>query len=137
MPKKQLAIFVVVDVILVAAVLIAVFHHVKVLYVLLGFAVLSVINGIFMIVPVVKRTGTQPEGLWRRLCHMPLSSFTSRAKTNRSIAFSSSLDRYFAVTLSDKLLEFLSPLDQQDTARFCAKICDTQGRGLALGVDPV
>jgi hypothetical protein len=61
MPKKQLAIFVVVDVILVAAVLIAVFHHVKVLYVLLGFAVLSVINGIFMIVTVVKRTGTQPE----------------------------------------------------------------------------
>jgi hypothetical protein len=57
MPKKQIAIFVVVDLILVVAVLVAVFRHVKILYVLLAFTVLSVINGIFLIVTVVKRTG--------------------------------------------------------------------------------
>ena len=58
MPKKQIAIFVVVDVILAVAVLIAVFHHVKILYVLVAFTFLSVINGIFLIVTVVRRTGT-------------------------------------------------------------------------------
>jgi hypothetical protein len=57
MPKKQIAIFVVVDLILVVAVLVAVFRHVKILYVLLAFTVLSVTNGIFLIVTVVKRTG--------------------------------------------------------------------------------
>jgi len=57
MPKKQIAIFVVVDLILVVAVLVAVFRHVKILYVLLAFTFLSVINGIFLIVTVVKRTG--------------------------------------------------------------------------------
>jgi len=56
MPKKQLAIFVVIDVILVIGVLIAAFQHVKILYVLLAFAVLSVINGIFLIVTVVRNT---------------------------------------------------------------------------------
>jgi len=56
MPKKQLAIFVVVDVILVVAVLIAVFHHMKILYVLLAFTLLSVVNGIVLIVTVVKNT---------------------------------------------------------------------------------
>lgn len=56
MPKKQLAIFVVIDVILVIAVLVAAFQHVKILYVLLAFAVLSVINGLFLIVTVVRNT---------------------------------------------------------------------------------
>jgi hypothetical protein len=59
MPKKQLAIFVVIDLILVAAVLIAVFQHVKVIYAISAFIGLSVINGIFLIVTVVKRTGTR------------------------------------------------------------------------------
>ncbi|MFL6437394.1 MAG: hypothetical protein ACJ71Q_07430 [Terriglobales bacterium] len=57
MPKKQIAIFVVVDLILVIAALVAVFRHVKILYVLLAFTFLSVINGILLIVTVVKRTG--------------------------------------------------------------------------------
>jgi hypothetical protein len=57
MPKKQIAIFVVVDLILVVAVLVAVFRHVKILYVLLAFTFLSVMNGIFLIVTVVKGTG--------------------------------------------------------------------------------
>jgi hypothetical protein len=56
MPKKQLAIFVVMDVILVIGVLVAAFHHVKIFYVLLAFAVLSVINGIVLIVTVVRNT---------------------------------------------------------------------------------
>lgn len=56
MPKKQLTVFVVIDVVLVIAVLIAAFHHVKIAYVLLAFTVLSVINGIFLIVTVVRRT---------------------------------------------------------------------------------
>jgi len=59
MPKKQLAIFILVDLILVAAVLVAVFQHVKVLYVMLAFILFSVINSIFLILTVVKRTGTQ------------------------------------------------------------------------------
>jgi len=58
MPKKQIAIFVVVDLMLVVGVLVAVFRHAKILYVLLAFTCLSVINGIFLIVTVVKRTGT-------------------------------------------------------------------------------
>jgi hypothetical protein len=57
MPKKQIAIFVVIDLILVSAVLVAVFHHVRILYVLLAFTLLSVINGICLIVTVVKRAG--------------------------------------------------------------------------------
>lgn len=58
MPKKQIAVFVIVDVILVVAVLIAVFHHVQIGYVIGAFAVFSVINGIFLIVTAVKKTGT-------------------------------------------------------------------------------
>jgi hypothetical protein len=57
MPKKQIAIFVVIDLILVSAVLVAAFHHVRILYVLLAFTLLSVINGICLIVTVVKRAG--------------------------------------------------------------------------------
>lgn len=56
MPKKQLIAFVVVDLILVAAAIIAVVRHVKVLYVMLGFIAFSVINGVFLIVTVVKKT---------------------------------------------------------------------------------
>ena len=56
MPKKQIVIFVVIDVILVVAVLMAAFQHVKILYVLLAFTFLSVINGIVLIVAVVKNT---------------------------------------------------------------------------------
>ena len=56
MPKKQIATFVVIDVILAVAVLVAVFHHMRILYVLLAFTLLSVINGILLIVTVVKNT---------------------------------------------------------------------------------
>ena len=56
MPKKQIAIFVVIDVILVIAVLVAAFHHMKILYVLLAFTLLSVLNGVVLIVTVVKNT---------------------------------------------------------------------------------
>jgi len=56
MPNKQIVIFVVIDVILVIAVLMAAFQHVKILYVLLAFTFLSVINGIVLIVAVVKNT---------------------------------------------------------------------------------
>lgn len=56
MPKKQIAIFVVIDVILAAAVLVAVFHHMKILYVLIAFTLLSVINGVVLIVAVLKHT---------------------------------------------------------------------------------
>ena len=56
MPKKQIAIFVVIDVILVAAVLVAAFHHMKILYVLLAFTLLSVLNGIVLILAVLKNT---------------------------------------------------------------------------------
>ena len=56
MPKKQIAIFVVIDVVLVAAVLVAAFHHMKILYILLAFTLLSVLNGIVLIVTVVKNT---------------------------------------------------------------------------------
>ncbi len=56
MPKKQIAIFVVIDVILVAAVFVAVFHHIKILYVLIAFSLLSVINGIVLILAVLKNT---------------------------------------------------------------------------------
>lgn len=57
MPKKELAIFVIIDLILVAAAIIGVFQHVKVLYVISAFAVLSVLNGLFLIVAAVKRPG--------------------------------------------------------------------------------
>jgi hypothetical protein len=56
MPKKQLAVFVVIDLILVAAAIVAAVRHVKPLYVMLGFIAFSVINGIFLIVTVVRRT---------------------------------------------------------------------------------
>lgn len=55
MPKKELTIFVVIDLLLVVAVLIAVFHHVKILYVIFAFFILSAINGLFLIVAVVRR----------------------------------------------------------------------------------
>ena len=57
MPKRELAIFVTVDLILVVAAIVAVFHHVKVMYVIAGFAVLTVVNGLVLIVSVVKRPG--------------------------------------------------------------------------------
>lgn len=56
MPKKQIAMFVVIDMILVIAALVAVFQHAKILYVLLAFTFLSVLNGIVLIVTVVKNT---------------------------------------------------------------------------------
>jgi len=59
MPKKQLAIFVLIDLVLIAGVLVAVFQHMKILYVMLAFILVSVINSIFLIVTVVKRTGTR------------------------------------------------------------------------------
>jgi len=59
MPKQQLAIFVLIDLILIAAVLVAVFQHMKVLYVMPAFILFSVLNSIFLIVTVVKRTGTK------------------------------------------------------------------------------
>lgn len=61
MPKTQIAIFVVIDVILVIAVVVAAFHHVKILYVMTAFIVLSVINGIFLIVTVLKNTPPQKQ----------------------------------------------------------------------------
>jgi len=57
MPKKQLAIFVLIDLVLIGGVLVAVFQHMKILYVMLAFILFSVINSIFLIVTVVKRTG--------------------------------------------------------------------------------
>ena len=56
MPKKQLAVFVIIDLILVVAAIVAALRHVKVLYVMLGFIAFSVINGILLIVTVVRRT---------------------------------------------------------------------------------
>ncbi|PYY11603.1 MAG: hypothetical protein DMG61_18525 [Acidobacteria bacterium] len=56
MPKKQLIVFVIVDLILVAAAIVAVLRHVKVLYVMLGFIAFSIINGIFLIITVVRKT---------------------------------------------------------------------------------
>jgi hypothetical protein len=58
MPKKELTIFVLIDFILVAAAIFAVFQHVKVLYVIAAFGVLTGINGLFLIISVVK----QPRG---------------------------------------------------------------------------
>ena len=57
MPKRQIVIFVVVDFILVVALIIAVFHHVRILYAMIAFIILSVINGVFLIVTVLKNTG--------------------------------------------------------------------------------
>jgi len=56
MPKKELAAFVLVDLFLVAIAILAVLRHVKVLYVMLGFIGFSVVNGIFLIVTVIRRT---------------------------------------------------------------------------------
>jgi len=56
MPKKQLAVFVFFDLILVAVAIVAVLRHVKVLYVMMGFIAFSVINGLFLIVTVVRNT---------------------------------------------------------------------------------
>jgi hypothetical protein len=55
MPKKELAIFVAVDLILVAAAILAAFRHVKIIYVILFFFILSAINGMFLIVTLVRR----------------------------------------------------------------------------------
>ena len=55
MPKKQLITFVVIDVILMVAVIIAVFRHVRVLYAMMGFILLSSLNGTYLIVKVLKR----------------------------------------------------------------------------------
>ncbi len=55
MPKKELAIFVVIDLILVVAAIAAVFQHVKVLYVIVVFGVLTVINGLVLIVSLVRQ----------------------------------------------------------------------------------
>ena len=57
MPKKELAIFVIVDVILVVAAVVAAIRHVKIAYVIGAFALLSVINGLLLIVTVVRRSG--------------------------------------------------------------------------------
>jgi len=54
MPKRAITIFVVIDVLLVAAAIIAAFGHVKILYVIIGFAVFSAINGIILILSLVK-----------------------------------------------------------------------------------
>lgn len=56
MPKKQLAVFVIVDLVLVATAIVAALRHVKVLYVMLGFIAFSVVNGVFLIVTVVRKT---------------------------------------------------------------------------------
>ena len=61
MPKKEIAIFVVIDVVLVIAVIVAALHHIKILYVMMAFIVLSVINGIFLIVTVLKNTPPQKQ----------------------------------------------------------------------------
>jgi hypothetical protein len=55
MPKKQLITFVVIDLILVAIVIVAVLNHVRVLYAMLAFIVLSSINGIYLIVTVIRK----------------------------------------------------------------------------------
>jgi hypothetical protein len=55
MPKKELAIFVVIDLILVVAAIVAAFRHVKIVYVISAFFVLSAVNGVVLIVTVVKR----------------------------------------------------------------------------------
>ena len=57
MPKRELAIFVIVDVVLVIAAIVAAFRHVKIVYVLFGFLVLSVINGLVLIVAAVRKPG--------------------------------------------------------------------------------
>ena len=56
MPKRELIIFVVIDLLLIIAAIIAVIHRVRVLNVIIGFAVLSVINGLWLIVTVVQKT---------------------------------------------------------------------------------
>jgi hypothetical protein len=55
MPKKQLITFVIIDVILMVAVIIAVFRHVRVLYAMMAFILLSCLNGIYLIMKVLKR----------------------------------------------------------------------------------
>jgi hypothetical protein len=57
MPKTQLIKFVIIDLILVAAVIIAVFLHVRVLYAMIAFVLLSCFNGIYLIVTVVNKPG--------------------------------------------------------------------------------
>jgi hypothetical protein len=59
MPKKQIAIFVVIDVILVVAAVIAAFRHVKILHVMMAFIVLSVVNGILLIVTALRGTAAR------------------------------------------------------------------------------
>ena len=55
MPKRELAIFIVVDVLLAIAVVVAAFQHLPILAVLVAFAVLSVINGVFIILALVRK----------------------------------------------------------------------------------
>lgn len=55
MPKKELTIFIVIDVILAIAVIIAAFHHLPIVAVLLAFTLLSVINGVFIVVALVRK----------------------------------------------------------------------------------
>lgn len=55
MPKKELAIFIVIDVLLAAAVIVAAFHHLPILAVLLAFTFLSVINGVFIVIALVRK----------------------------------------------------------------------------------
>ena len=55
-PKNQLVAFVIIDLILVAVAIFAVLRHVQVLYVMMGFIVFSVINGVLLIVTVVRKT---------------------------------------------------------------------------------
>lgn len=55
MPKKELIIFVVIDLILVAGAIVAAFQHLKILYVVAVFGVLTAINGLFLIISIVRQ----------------------------------------------------------------------------------
>jgi hypothetical protein len=55
MPKRELAIFIIIDVVLAIAVIVAAFHHLPILAILVAFAVLSVVNGVFIIVALVRK----------------------------------------------------------------------------------
>jgi hypothetical protein len=57
-PKTQIAIFVAVDLLLVAAVIYAVIRHVPVRQAMYAFIALSVLNGIALIVAVVRRSSS-------------------------------------------------------------------------------
>lgn len=55
MPKKELTIFVVIDLILVAGAVVAAFQHVKIVYVIAVFGLLTAINGLFLIISIVRQ----------------------------------------------------------------------------------